>query len=145
MSAGLFNVGKDYQLSISTPSGPLVLPITTESFSSKPVWGNIKAVTIDGVSREEPIPAGHEGTFNLDRSGSGIENFFAQAEANYYNGSNNAYTARILETISNPDGSLTQYRYDGCRIWLTEAGEASGDKQVKQVISWFASKKVQVA
>lgn len=144
MSAGVYNVGKDYQLSIVTPSGVLDLPITTESFTSKPLWQNIKATTIDGVAREEPIPAGHEGTFNVDRSGSEVENFFAQAEANYYNGSNNAYSARLVETITNPDGSITQYRYDGFRLWLTDAGEASGDKQVKQVVSWFASKKVQV-
>jgi len=73
-----------------------------------------------------------------------VDNYFATLESQYYAGANQL-PGTIYETISEPDGSLTQWRYTGVVLKLEKAGEFSGDKKVEQSVSFMASQKVKVS
>ena len=74
--------------------------------------------------------------FDLDR-------YIAQQEATYYAGGNELPSS-IDETITEPDGSISQYRYTGVMIQLTDAGDKAGDKTINQSLSFAASRRLEV-
>lgn len=138
-----FSLGKDVTLQITTPTGALPLPVTVTSFEARPQTNKIRRTGLDGVNRGANIPNGWEGSIKLDRHDSTIDDFFAAAEAGFYNGQN-SYTASITETISEISGATSQYRYTGVVLNLDEAGEKAGDKEVNMTIGFFASKRLKV-
>ena len=141
--ANQFSLGKDVTLQISTPTGILQLPITLTAFEAKPQTNKIRRTGMDGVSRGANVPNGWEGSIELDRHDSSIDDFFAFAEEAFYNGQN-SYTASITETISEINGNTSQYRYTGVVLSLDEAGKKQGDKEVNMVIGFFASRRIKV-
>lgn len=144
MPANGFTVGKDVSLVITTPSGNLSLPVTTSGFEARPQYNKVRGVYMDGVNRGFNAPTGWEGTIKLDRSNKDIDVFFAQQEAGYYAGQN-TFTATITETITEADGSISQWRYTNVLLSYDEAGSKTGDAKVPQTIGFFASKRLQVA
>jgi len=138
-----YSVGKDVSLDITGPNGPLRFNQITE-FKSKPETTDLKVKGLDGITKHVRFPDGWSGGFNVERQDSTIDDYFAQLEANYYAGINeNPLT--ITETITEVNGSVTQYRYLGVLLKLDDAGEKAGDKTVKQVISFMASRRIKVA
>jgi hypothetical protein len=144
MPANGFTVGKDISLTIVTPSGTLNLPVTTTSFDSKPSYNKQRTVCLDGVNRGFNAPTGWDLTFQLDRSSSVVDDFFAQQEAGYFAGQD-TLTGSISETITEANGATSQYRYTGVILALDDAGKFTGDAKVSQTISAFASRKLKVA
>lgn len=144
MPANVWSIGKDVLLDVVTPNGVLALPVTTTAFEAKPTYNKIRQVGIDGVNRGANVPTGWEGTIKLDRANSAVDDFFAQQEAGYYAGLN-TLTASITETITELNGSVSQYRYLGVVLSYDEAGMWQGDKQVSQTIGFFASQRIKVA
>lgn len=141
--ANVFNLGKDVTLVINTPQGILNLPVTTTTFEARPKYNEIRKVGLDGVNRGANIPIGWDGTIELDRNNSRVDLFFNAAEAGYYAGQN-SYTATIAETIYELDGSITNFQYTGVVLAFQEAGKFQGDKEVNQVITFFASRRITV-
>lgn len=139
-----FSIGKDVVLDVVTPSGVLALPVTTTGFEAKPQYNRIKSIGLDGLNREASVPQGWEGTITLDRRDSAIDDFFAKQEAGYYAGQN-VMTATITETISESDGSVSQYQYTNVSLRFEEAGNKKGDDKIEQKIGFFASQRLQVA
>ncbi|GAB3249195.1 hypothetical protein [Chitinimonas naiadis] len=137
-----FSVGRDLALDISTPSGPLRLSLIT-GFDSKPNYGDIKVKGLDGVTRHARFPDGWEGSFEVERMDSVIDNYFAQLEASYYAGINEQ-PCTITETITDPDGSVNQYRYKQVLLKLTDKGKWEGDKTVKQKLGFVAARREKV-
>lgn len=141
--ANAFSLGKDVSLQIVTPNGSLILPVTTTSFEAKPQTNKIRRTGLDAVNRGANIPNGWEGTIELDRHDSIVDDFFANAEAGFYAGQN-SYTASITETIQEISGQVSQYRYTGVVLNLDEAGKKQGDKEINMVIGFFASRRIKV-
>lgn len=144
MPANNFSIGKDVSLSLVTTTGILTLPVTTTDFEAKPSYNKIRVQCLDGINRGANTPQGWDGTIGLDRSSSVVDDFFAQQEAGYYAGLN-TLTGSITETITEANGSVTQWRYVGVVLSLDEAGQFSGDKTVGQKIGFFASQRLKVA
>ena len=86
---------------------------------------------------------GWDGTISMDRTDATVDRFFANAEAGYYAGAN-SYTASITQTVQEISGAITQWQYIGVVLGFGEAGKWQGDKEVNQVIEFFASKKIEV-
>ncbi len=143
MPVNSFTVGRDLTLTIVTTTGPLNLSLIT-SFKSKQDTTDQKIKGLDGVTRHVIFPDGWSGSFMLDRQNQIVDEYFAQLEANYYSGINNL-PSTITETITEVDGSLSQYQYLQVLLRLDDAGEFRGDQTVKQSISFLASQRVQVA
>lgn len=139
-----FSIGKDVVLDVITPNGVLNLPVTTTGFEAKPLYNHIKSIGLDGLNREASIPSGWQGSINLDRQNNVVDAFFAQQEAGYYAGQN-VLTATITETITEADGSVSQYRYVNVSLSFEEAGKKTGDNKIEQTIGFFASQRQQVA
>lgn len=134
-----FTVGRDVTLTVTTDSGPLDLNLIT-NFRSKPEQTEQKTKGIDGVTRHVRFPDGWSGSFDISRTDSTVDDYFAQLEANYYAGINEQ-PGTITETITEVSGAVSQYRYTGVLLKLDDAGEFAGDKVVTQKLSFVASRR----
>lgn len=143
MSIGPFNTGRDVVLDVMTPTGPLRLPTTTTGWEAKPKYKPIESIAINGDNNHANIPIGWTGTIEMDRTDNVVSDFFATLEANYYAGINIGY-ATITETISESNGSVTQYRYTKVSLRLEENGKFVGDDRVQVKIGFDASRRIRI-
>ena len=56
-------------------------------------------------------------------------NYFVAQEGNYFVGASTSQVY-LSETITNPDGSVSQYRYVNGTLKLTSGGDFKGDDKV---------------
>lgn len=143
MPVNNFSTGRDVTLVVSTPTGPMDLTGIT-NFTKKQMNTKLKSKGLDGIPRHGTIPDGWGGSLRFDRLSPNLDRFFALQEAGYYAGQN-LQSGTILETISEADGSLSQYRYVGVVVTFDDAGDASADKKVEQTVSWEAETRLLVA
>ncbi len=143
MPVNNFSVGRDISLTIVTASGPLNLSLIT-GFRSKPEMAEVKVKGLDGLTRHARFYDGWTGGFDVERQDSTVDDYFAQLESNYYAGINEQ-PATITETITEPNGAVTQYRYMQVLLKLDNAGEWKGDSTVKQQISFIAAQRRKIA
>ena len=144
MPVNNFTVGKDISLVIQTPTGQLNIASGITDFSADPMYTELKSKPLSGIPQFGLIPDGWKGSFKLDRLNPLVDNYFAALEAAYYQGTNQL-AGTLYETITEPDGSVTQWRYTGLIIKLDKAGDFSGDKKVEQTISFMAAQKIKVS
>lgn len=138
-----YTLGKDATFAVVMPTGLFTLNGLT-GFDSEPVYDDLKSRPLNGPPLHAAIPAGHKGSFRLDRSDAAIDSYFAAFEAAYFAGQNQQ-PGTILETIQETDGSVSQWRYGGVILKLAKGGGFEADKKVEQTIEFFASTKVRVA
>jgi hypothetical protein len=96
---------------------------------------------LDGITRPVRFFDGWSGRFEYERQDSTLDDYFSMLEANYYLGVPEQ-PCSITETIENPDGGITQYRYLGVLLKLDDAGDWAGDKTVKMTVSFVASRRM---
>ncbi|WP_020472363.1 hypothetical protein [Zavarzinella formosa] len=138
-----FSVGRDVSLVVVTSYGTLAFNGLTD-FTADPMTTDIKSKGIDGTPRFGFIPDGWKGSFKLDRLDPKTDNWWAQVEADYYAG-RNSQPGTINEIVTEADGSVTQWRYDGVVLRLEKAGDWGGDKKVEQSVTFEAAHKIKVA
>jgi len=143
MAIGPFNTGRDVVLDVTTPTGALRLPTTTTDWEAKPKYKTIESVALSGENNHANVPIGWTGTIGLDRTDDAIDAFFATLEANYYAGINIGY-ATITETISEGNGSVSQYRYTKVALRLEEHGKFVGDDRIQVRIGFEASRRIRL-
>lgn len=137
-----YSVGRDISLNVMTSSGPLVINRIT-GFDCKQETSKTKVKRLDGINDSLRFFEGWSGSFSVERADSIVEDYFVQLESNYFAGLNEV-PATILETITNPDGSTSQYRYERVILSLDDAGNWQGDATVKIKVSFEAARKRQV-
>lgn len=143
MPTNSFNIGRDVTLDIVDPvEGVLRFALKT-SFEASPEYDELKSKALDGLPRHAYLPTGHKLTFEFDRADSRIDSYFARQEANYFAGQK-LPNVSVTETISEVDGSVTQWRYTEVALRLTKGGSWKGDGIATQTVEGMASKKVQV-
>lgn len=139
MPATGFNIGRDLTLDIfSLSQGLLRFKIITQA-DFEPEYEELKSKALDGVNRFAYLPAGHKMKFEFDRGDATADNYFAQAEDDYFNGVPQDVIS-ITETIQNPDTSISQFRYIGVALKLSKAGMFKGESIVTQTIDAMASR-----
>lgn len=143
MPLNTFSTGRDVTLTIVTASGPLNLNLIT-GFHSSPETGEVKVKGIDGITRHALFPDGWRGGFDVERSDSVVDDYFGQIEEAYYAGTN-IPGSTITETISEPNGSVTQFRYLQVLLKLDDAGAWMGDQTVKMKISFVSARRKKIA
>jgi hypothetical protein len=140
---GAMNIGKDAVLDIVLPDNSILPLAILTSFSAKQNTKELNSKGLDGINRLASIPDTWSGDMSVDRSSSVLDDYFAQVEAGYFaNGTLNAL--RITETITETDGTISQYRFDGVALAYADAGTYHGDDYVKQKLNWKASKRIKV-
>lgn len=138
-----FSVGKDIALTVVTSYGTLTFAGLTD-FTADPMTTDLKSKLINGTPIFGFIPDGWKGSFKLDRLDPTVDNYWAQVEADYYSGKN-IVSGTISESITEADGSVTQWQYTGVILRLEKSGDWGGDKKVEQSVSFEASKKTKTA
>lgn len=138
-----FSVGRDVTLDIIGPQGPVKFALITK-FSSKPNVTENKITGLDGICRYQLLPDSWEGSFEIERANNSLDDYFAELERQYYAGQN-LPPGTITETITEPGGGISQYRYEQVQLKLDDAGEWSGDKSVAQKVMFYASRRKKVS
>lgn len=138
------NVGRDVTLSVVQPSGGTLSIDITTSFDSRARYDRRRTRPLNSAPISVPIPDGWEGTFEIERINSTVEQFFALIESGYFNGQGIA-SGSISETILNAsDGSTSTFQYTKVMFMLEDAGRKQADDVIKIRIAWEASRRTQL-
>lgn len=137
-----FSIGRDVTLNIDTSTGTLSLSLIT-GFNSRQEVVKKKVKGLDGKTRPLKFPDGWAGRFEIEREDATLDKYIAQEEANYYAGEDNP-NITITETITEADGSVSQFQYKGCTLTLSDAGDWKGDDTVKQTLEFEAIQRIQL-
>lgn len=136
------NIGRDVAIDINMPQGPVRVSTITD-FSAKPISTAIVTKGIDGTDRFGEIPSGWEGMVEIDRADASMDNAFAFLEGLYYAGQN-VPPSTITETVTETNGSVTQWRFTRIAFKFDDHGSWKGDAKVTQKMSWKASLRIKV-
>lgn len=136
MSLTMFSVGRDTQLVVIAPTGRIDLTHVT-SFESRQITQSVRVDRLDGTHLGTELPKGWEGSFELDRGSSTVDDFIAAAEQQYFNG-NSITQGTMYQYVTETDGSTSTYQYDNVSFRLSNAGIWKGDSSVKQKLEFFA-------
>lgn len=134
--------GIDHKLTFTDANGVQNFTII-ENFTSKEDATTDKLVAMDGTVRHPKFHQGWSGSFVLERNSNFMDNYIAAQEAAYYQGLDQI-NLTITETITENNGTVSQYQYLQVVIYLEDAGNWSGTEIVKQSASFVASRKVQL-
>ena len=136
-----FTVGKDIAVDIFDPNAGRVQRLTLRTmFDAKQVTQKVTIKGGDGITRYLELPEGWEGSFEFTRQNSNLDDYILSLEQAYYDG-RNVQASQITETITEPNGAITQYRFTGVMFKLSDAGSWKGDGEVKQKLDWCASRR----
>lgn len=138
-----YSVGRDVTLNITTDAGTLS-PTQITKFSAKQDTTSVKVKRINGVTDHIVFPDGWSGGFDIERADSTLDDFTAANEAGYYAGLDQQ-SATITQIIAEPNGTITEYEFQGVMFTLASAGEWAGDSTVKQSFTWVASRRIKRA
>jgi hypothetical protein len=139
LAISVFSVGRDTQLVVIGPSGRLDLAHVT-GFDSRQVTQAVRVNRLDGNQMGMELPKGWEGSFELERGDSVVEDFISTMETNYFSGDPGT-TSTMYQYVSEVDGSTSTYQFDSVVFHLSNAGQWRGDAAVKQKLDFFASRR----
>lgn len=142
MSFNNFSVGRDISIDILTQTGLQRFTLVT-GFSKRQETSSIQIMGLDGICRPIELPRYWAGSLDLERADSSVDDYFAGLESSYYQGLN-VLGATITETIQEPGGNTTQYRYENVVFKLEDAGDWRGDANVKMRIGFVAARRKKV-
>jgi hypothetical protein len=89
------------------------------------------------------LPKGWEGSFEVERGSSAVDDFIAAAEVAYRTSGSLPY-GQVYQYVNEPDGSTSTYQYTGVVFRLVNAGIWRGDGAVKQKLEFFAAARVRL-
>jgi len=142
MSLTAFSIGKDTQLVVMGPNGRVDLSHVT-SFESRQLTQSIRVNRIDGTQLGAELPRGWEGSFEVERGNSVLDDFISSSEQQHYEGRMPA-SSTMYQYVTETDGSVSTYQYDGAVFRLANAGVWKGDAAVKQKLEFYAARRRRV-
>jgi hypothetical protein len=140
-----FTVGRDISVTVAGPGGTtIIIPSTAVThFEKRPLrredWS--RPLNVPPIPLYQPD--GWRGNIGVDRQDQTLDTFQAGIEAQFWAGQNTA-SGTILETITEVNGSTTQYRYDNVMFWLEDPGPGTADRRVQQRLEWCAGTRKRV-
>ena len=142
MSLTMFSVGRDTQLVVIGPAGRIDLTHVT-SFEARQITQSVRVDRLDGMQMGTELPKGWEGSFEIERGSSTVDDFIAIAEHQYFNG-NTINTGTMYQYVTETDGSTSTYQFDNVAFRLSTAGTLKGDSSVKQKLEYYAVRRRRV-
>ena len=138
-----FNIGRDATLSIMANGSPLNPSILTE-FSAKQTTIDLKSRPLNTEPQHQIIPDGWTFTCTYDRADSTLDDYFAQAEDQYYQGLN-ASDITIYQDIKDANtGAVSTYAYTGAVLKLADGGTFKAEERVTYKVEGMASRRKKV-
>jgi hypothetical protein len=139
VSLTAFSIGRDTQLVVMGPNGRVDLSHVT-GFESRQITNPIRVSRLDGTQLAGELPKGWEGSFDVERGTSVLDDFISSIEQNYYNGAS-VSSGTMYQYITEVDSSISTYQFDGVVFKLASAGSWKGDASVKQKLEFYATRK----
>jgi hypothetical protein len=139
MALTAFSIGRDTQLVVMGPNGRVDLNHVT-GFESRQMTTPVRVSRLDGTQLAAELPKGWEGSFEVERGTSALDDFISAMEQGYYNGAGSA-PGTMYQYITEVDSSVSTYQFDGVVFKLTSAGSWKGDSSVKQKLEFYATRK----
>lgn len=137
MATNSFTLGRNCQVVVMGPQGRVDLTHVT-SFESRQLTNPVRIARMDGTQLGVDVPKGWEGSFEVERGSSSVDDMVAAFEANYF--SKGAMpTGTLYQYVTEVDGSTSTYQFDGAVFKLANAGTWKGDQSVKQKLEFFAT------
>ncbi len=138
------NIGCDARFDFYPASGAISLP-TLLKLTSKKLTKKLTVKPLGGLPIHLSFQEdGWEGNFEVSRADSTLDDYFAAFEAAYYAGVNQP-AGVIQQTITEVDGSITTWQYQGVVLYYDEAGDYESEKNVIQKVSFLASTRVKLS
>jgi hypothetical protein len=145
MAFNNFTVGRDVSVVLFDNTTRAILNVSeVTDFDCKQDTNDIKVKPITGEPVFLKLPDGWSGSLGIERRSPVLDNYIAGLEAAYYSGTN-IIGASITETITEPDGTISQYRFTGVAFKMSDGGKFSGDTTVKMKLDFSASRRLKVA
>lgn len=138
-----FSVGRDNSITINTPQG-IIAPGLITKFDAKQEHTTKKVKGMDGIVRNVVFPDGWNGTVEIDRQDATVDSFCAATEAAYYAGQNIA-TSTITQSITEVNGTVSQYQYVGVNFEFSDMGSWQQDDTVHQKLTFHAQQRIKLA
>ena len=142
MSATTFSIGRDTQVVVMGPFGRVDLTHVT-GFESRQLTQSVRVTRLDGNQLATELPKGWEGSFDVERGSSTVDDFISQIENAYYS-TGPVASGTLYQYVNEPDGSTSTYQYNGVVFKLGNAGQWKGDASVKQKLEFFAATRTRV-
>ncbi len=142
MATNSFSLGRDCQLVVIGPLGQVNLTHVT-SFEARQLTHPVRVDRLDGVQLAAELPKGWEGSFEVERGSSAVDDFIAANEQSFYT-SGSVQTGTLYQYVTETDSSTSTYQFSGVVFKLASAGTWKGDSSVKQKLEFFAARRQRV-
>ncbi len=142
MATTTFSVGRDCQLVVIGPAGRVDLTHVT-AFESRQLTHPIRVDRLDGTQMAAELPKGWEGSFEIERGSSAVDDFIAAAENQFF-ATGRIPPGTLYQYVSETDGSTSTYQYDNAVFKLANSGSWKGDSSVKQKLEFFAIRRKRI-
>jgi hypothetical protein len=136
-----YSIGRDVTLAVILPDGTALRLNKVTGFTAKQDTSEQKITPLDGTSDHLRFYQGWSGSFKLERRGPELDNYFALLEANYHAGLDEP-PASIQQTIVEPNGAVSQFRFERVLLKFDDPGDWSADKSVNQGVSFMAARRI---
>jgi hypothetical protein len=112
-------------------------------FECRQMTQSVRLDRLDGAPMGAELPKGWEGSFEVERGTSAVDDFIALAEQTFFTqGSLPAGT--VYQYVTEVDGSVSTYQFSGVVFKLVNAGSWKGDAAVKQKLEFFATQRQRI-
>lgn len=141
-----YTIGRDVTVTIAGPGGQaIVIPANqVTGFNAKPLKREEWARPLNSPPQPIYTPDGWRGTIDVDRQDATLDTFQSNLEAAFWGGQN-TLSGTVLETITEDDGSITQYQYNSVMYWVEDPGSYRTENLIKQRMEFCAGQRIRVA
>ncbi len=128
------STGKDIAVTLSDTNG-LMQTTRAKQISWKANQTKDKTTALDGNTRHLNIPGGWEVTIDFERTSNAFDQYIANLEANYFNGITPPQIT-LAFSITEANGSISQYQYNGGTLSFDDGGTWKADSYVTQKLTF---------
>ncbi len=139
MGLTAFSIGRDTQLVVMGANGRVDLSHVT-GFESRQITSPVRISRLDGTQLGTELPKGWEGSFEVERGTSALDDFISDLEQSFFSGGG-PQPGTMYQYITETDSSVSTYQFDGVVFKLASAGAWKGDASVKQKLEFYATRK----
>lgn len=141
-----YTVGRDVTVTLSGPGGTtIVIPASQIThFDAKPLKREEWARPLNSPPQPIYMPDGWRGTVEVDRLDATLDTFQSRLESNFWGGINTA-NGTAIETITEDNGSITQYQFNNVMYWVEDPGTFRADGIVRQRMEFCAGQRIRIS
>jgi hypothetical protein len=140
-----YTVGRDVTITLAAQGGTSIVIASSQvtQFDAKPAKKEDWSRPLNLPPMPIYIPDGWTGTVTVDRQDDTLDAFQASLEANFWAGGNTP-SGTILETITESNGSVTQWQYNNAMFWVADPGRFQADGKVSQTLDFCSGTRVRI-